>query len=140
MILVFYVDYMFVAPLWTFGFGDNYNPYFSGLFVLDPFRMISLLPVTFCGIVFGVLVVRYCQDKCSRRWAYSGAIASVAFPLLLFVTWIPNYIAYHVLAYDGPVPIQLIIGLLLVKSHKVPGSDSPWFDEEEATGRASGDK
>jgi hypothetical protein len=128
---VYYVNYVIIAPLWTFGFGGIYNPYYSGLVVLDPLRMIGLLPATFFGFVFGVLVVRYCQDKCSRRRVYFGAIASVVFPLFLLAMTIPTSIALHILAFNGPVPIQLTIGLLLVSSHRVPGSDSPWFDEEK---------
>jgi peptidoglycan/LPS O-acetylase OafA/YrhL len=136
--LHFDVVYIIISPIWTFAFGDVYNYYYPGLWVIDPLRMIGLLPLTFFEFAFGVLVIRYCQDKCSRRRVYLGAIASMAFPLLLFVTWIPNYTAYHILGYEGPVPIQLIIGLLLVRSHKVPGSDSPWLEEEqEYTGLAS---
>jgi hypothetical protein len=66
-----------------------------------------------------------------------GALASVAVQLFISAMHIPIYLALHYLAYDGPVPIQLIVGLLIVKSHKVPGSDSPWFNEEEQTAQAT---
>lgn len=126
------VDQFIVAPVWSLG--KDPISYTSGLFMFDPLHIIGYLPVTFFGMVFGVLVIRYCQDKCSRRWVHFGAIASMAFPLFILAMKIPTYIAWHVLAYDGPVPIQLIVGLLLVRSHRVPGSDSPWLDEEkEAT-------
>jgi hypothetical protein len=129
------VDYVIVALVWSFGSGNTY--YNSGLFVFEPLHILGYLSLTFFQIVFGVLVVRYCQDKCSRGWVDLVAIASIAFPVLVLALKIPTYIALHVLAYDGPVPIQLIIGLLLVKSHKVPGSDSPWYNGEQQTARAA---
>lgn len=129
------VDILVIAPVWSFGTGENF--YTAGLFVFEPLHIIGYLSVTFFGIVFGVLVVRHCQDKCSRKWVRVAALASIAVPLFILALKVPTYLALHYLAYDGPVPIQLIVGLLVVRSHRVPGSESPWFNEERAASRYS---
>jgi hypothetical protein len=86
-----------------------------GLFLLNPSALYVTFPVTFLSILFAVQVVRFRMGKAPRRQTLLLGAASI----LPAAAW--GFMGYTavvqsgLLIYVGPVPIQLIVGLLFMK-------------------------
>ena len=80
------------------------------------------------NIWFGFEVIRYVKNHTRKRAAIIAGILSIAYPLALAIIswgWIINSDTF---VYIGPIPIQFVIGLLLMRFFGEPKLAEPWSD------------
>ncbi len=67
------------------------------------------------NIWFGIEVIRYISDYSRRRMAITSGISSLIYPFaMVIISW--PWLQYSTtLEYLGPIPIQFVVGLLLMK-------------------------
>ncbi|TFH05474.1 MAG: hypothetical protein E4H14_12670 [Candidatus Thorarchaeota archaeon] len=80
------------------------------------------------NIWFGIAVIRTFEDYTRKRTAIIAGVFSMAYPLVLAIISWPWIIQSESLVYMGPIPIQLIIGLLIMKYFGEPEIHEPWSD------------
>jgi len=80
------------------------------------------------NIWFGIAVIRSFEDYTRKRTAIIAGVFSMAYPLVLAIISWPWIIQSESLVYMGPIPIQLIIGLLIMKYFGEPEIHEPWND------------
>jgi hypothetical protein len=80
------------------------------------------------NIWFGFEVIRYFNDYTRKRRAILAGVLSIAYPMIwAIISW--GWISYSdTFVYIGPIPIQLVIGLLLMKYFGEPQLHEPWSD------------
>ncbi len=113
------------AILW--GTLPEYNV--SGSIIYDSYIIIGRgLFYGIFNIWFGFEVIRYFKDHTRKREAIIAGVLSIVYPLALAITsW--QWISYSdTFVYIGPIPIQLVIGLLLMKYFGEAQLHEPWSD------------
>lgn len=102
--------------IWVYVFGGFYE---FGLRVFNVDLMLTL-PLCILNVAFAVWIVRYYQDKSSKYSAMMIGLLSVLLPTSLAL-----YISGLVIAIY-PIPIQFIVGLLVLWRIEGPEVISPW--------------
>jgi len=101
----------------------------SGSIILDSYIIVGRgLVVGIFNIWFGFEVIRYFNDYTRKRTAVLAGVLSIAYPLVLaIISW--PWIRYsESFVYMGPIPIQLFIGLLLMKYFGEHKLREPWSE------------
>ena len=80
------------------------------------------------NIWFGFEVLRYFKDYNRKRTAILAGVLTIAYPLALAIISWPWIRFSETFVYMGPIPIQLVIGLLLMKYFGEPEIREPWSD------------
>jgi hypothetical protein len=89
--------------------------YPDGSFYIPYYYLLERWSYGICTLWFGVEVVLYTSNRDHRIIAlFSGAL-SLVFPFLIGASFIPWMSDADVLTYVGPIPIQLVIGLLMMR-------------------------
>jgi hypothetical protein len=98
----------------------------SGLQVLNFYALYSGLSLGFFNIVFAIQVVRFIKGKSKKRnTLLAGALTLFVPTTAILAAW-PVMIAARVFVYIGPIPIQLVTGLLLIHFAGPKEITSPW--------------
>ncbi len=84
------------------------------------------------NIWFGIAVIRYFKDNSRRTMVLISASLSMVFPIFLAVQSWPWLRYSATLVYLGPIPIQLITGLILMRVVRQSEPIQPWVDKEQA--------
>lgn len=92
------------------------------------FIVVMRLSYGIFNIWFGFAVIRYFDDYTRKRTAIIAGVLSIVYPLVLAIISWPWIIQSETLVYMGPIPIQLIIGLLIMKYFGEPKLQEPWSD------------
>jgi len=119
-------DGMIYSVLWVLplGYGFAESPFgFFYFYFLDPFVIFVTLPLTILNIMFAVWIVRYYNAKTSKYTAIFIGILSILLPSALFLYL--NMMAGSILLLY-PIPIQFIVGLILLWRIEGPDVISPW--------------
>ncbi|MGD2072358.1 MAG: hypothetical protein PVG65_02590 [Candidatus Thorarchaeota archaeon] len=116
-----WVDLAIVAVLWTFfPVSGNWNPMGFGVqgygfFFLNPIVIYNTFPIWFLSIMFAIQVVRYRTGNALKRKTLQLGILSIIPPSILgFIGYI-GIVQAGLLIYSGPIPIQLIVGYVLMR-------------------------
>ena len=80
------------------------------------------------NIWFGIEVVRHFSDSTRRRAATIAGVLSLLYPVIWAIIALPWLIAGS-LVYLGPIPIQLIVGLIVMRYTGQPEIISAWDDD-----------
>ncbi|MFW9808060.1 MAG: hypothetical protein ACFFE6_01660 [Candidatus Thorarchaeota archaeon] len=80
------------------------------------------------NIWFGIEVIRFSTDYTRKRMALISACLSMLFPFALALLSWPWLIYSSVPVYLGPIPIQLVIGLMLMKFYGSSELHEPWSE------------
>ena len=99
----------------------------SGFLFLNPYYVILGVILGAFNILFGVQVYRFCKKKTSWKRAILSGVLTLAIPFVFVVIFIYPLLANPV--YIGPIPIQLIVGLIIVRLLKTEEKETPWIDE-----------
>jgi hypothetical protein len=111
------------AILWAY-FPDHHNYARFQIFTLGIIMGSAILGIF--NILFGIVVVRYCMGKTKKRNVDLSALLTFFFPLYQAFLYLPHLYELGILEYIGPIPIQLIIGLIIAKRYGPREIDSPW--------------
>ncbi|TFG11907.1 hypothetical protein EU537_10990 [Candidatus Thorarchaeota archaeon] len=130
------VDVTIMAILWVLfpsHWGPNTGAFGSrggGLQLLDPVIIINTLPLWIMNMLFAIQVIRFRQGDASKKSAIACAILTLVFPLLSALTgwsYVIEYISFTGnFVYIGPIPVQLIAGLVLVRFSENWHVTTPW--------------
>ncbi len=102
------------------------NSIFSGLHILNPLLMMWAPIFGGFNILFAVQVVRYTKGKSSLRKTIVASLLTLAIPLYQIIIFVPYMLSLGYLRIIGPIPIQLIVGLILVRRYGSKPLTSPW--------------
>ncbi len=112
---------------------------FSIFGILDPFWMLITVIYSAFNIVFAIQVVRFCRNQTSKRLALLAGVLTIVFPLIFdpygaylgIQDMIDFTMRSGLLLYVGPLPIQLIIGLVIMRYAGPWKLTKPWQEEED---------
>ncbi len=80
------------------------------------------------NIWFGIEIIRYFNDYTRRRMAILAGIISLIYPFAMVIIswpWLQHSTTFE---YLGPIPIQFVVGLLLMKYFGEQKPLEPWSD------------
>ncbi len=109
---------MVYSPIWVYA--TDFTHYgvagYTGFFFFNPAYLIQELILSALNLVFLWSIIRYYQGKTSRNTAISIGVLSLVPPVIM-----PLVISFgRGLVYLGPLPLQFLIGLLLLLKVKGP--------------------
>jgi hypothetical protein len=124
--LGFFPEMMVYSVLWVIplGYIIFLSPYgFFPFYFIDPFAIFVTLPFTILNVVFAVWVVRYYKAKTSRDTVVLIGMLSLLLPpaLVIYLTAMTGTILFLY-----PIPIQFIVGLIIMWRIEGPEVISPW--------------
>ncbi len=99
---------------------------FGGLQVLNLISLSFGIPLGFFNIVFAFQVVRYFRGETSKRRTFLAGISTLIIPFASLIMALPLMISSGWYVYIGPIPVQLVTGLILVYFAGPKESTSPW--------------
>ncbi|TFG32764.1 hypothetical protein EU528_02310 [Candidatus Thorarchaeota archaeon] len=98
----------------------------SGFQILDDYWLPGSLSLGFFNIIFAFLVIRYIRGETSKRKTLVVGAMTIVVPLIAFFSALPLMISREVFAYIGPIPIQYVIGRLLMHFAGPKEVTTPW--------------
>jgi len=98
---------------------------FYGLHILNPLVLLWAPVNGFFNILFAVQVIRYIQDKTSMKKTIIAGVLTLVIPLYQTFLYLPYLLAIG-LYFIGPIPIQLVVGLLIARKYGPKPADAPW--------------
>ncbi|MFW9787944.1 MAG: hypothetical protein ACFFE2_05250 [Candidatus Thorarchaeota archaeon] len=118
---VFYLEPMIYSFLWKISLQPLHSTLpFCGWSTMDLF---ALLPLTVLNWVFALWVVRYYQARSSRYNTIMLGVIANLLPLFLIYYYSAPFPEYHIIY---PIPIQFILGLIILWRIEGPEVISPW--------------
>ena len=117
---------VFIATLWGIG------PIGSSDIQFHVFLLYDIIPtflLSVPNIVFSGQVVRYLMGETSYKCTLIFGILGFLFPFIITFNLMIAILLYGYLAYAGPLPFQIIIGLILMNYLKPP-TEILWESEE----------
>jgi len=122
----FLFEPMIYSIFWIFPLGPNFFEFPFGMMpvvFLNPFIIFLTLPLTILNIAFAIWVVRYYKGQTSRYTVAMIGMLSVVLPVAL-VIYLSAMSGTFMLVY--PIPIQFIVGLIMLWRIEGPDMISPW--------------
>lgn len=104
---------------------DSYSVVY-GLHILNPLVLMWAPVFGIFNILFAVQVVRYTKGKATLRSTILVGLLTLAMPLFQTLIYLPDALKYWDIPYIGPIPIQLIVGLCIVKKYSPEPLETPW--------------
>jgi hypothetical protein len=137
------------AVIMTYSFGTSWfqlqiyamvwsvyvDPYGAN-WMVGPFAVSMMLPMTFLRIVFVVMVMRAYQRKTTRKRAtITGVAAELQMPfiyygVILLVFMITSYYPGGGFMMILPIPILLALGIIIMRMKPPPGEPTKWKDDD----------
>jgi len=138
-----------IPPYTTFllGFSEYrvYAAVYAILWAIDPpgafgFQILtsealSMGPILgIFNILFAIQVVRYTKEETGKMGTLIVGCLTLFLPLTSLLVTLPFMIMNSYFVYIGPIPIQLIVGLFLMKAARKPEPTQPWEEDENSLG------
>ncbi|RDE12100.1 MAG: hypothetical protein C4K48_10470 [Candidatus Thorarchaeota archaeon] len=98
----------------------------SGLQVLTYYALSTGLSLGFFNIIFAFQVIRFTRGATSKRNTLLVGALTLVLPITSLIVAFPTMISSGAFVYIGPIPIQLITGLLLMHLAGPKEPVSPW--------------
>jgi hypothetical protein len=100
----------------------------AGITFLDPY-------VTARGIFYGIFniwfcieVIRFSKDYTRRNAVFVSGAFSLLQPTIWAIYALSFFFQYAAFTYVGPIPIQQVVGFVLMKLSGAPEPKSPWSE------------
>ena len=84
------------------------------------------------NIIFAFQVARFVQGSSSKNVTYIIGVLTLLMPLINLIMYVPWLLNARSIVYVGPLPIQLILGLLIMRRYAVPLPTTPWDEDNDA--------
>ncbi|MGY5872401.1 MAG: hypothetical protein RTV72_09160 [Candidatus Thorarchaeota archaeon] len=98
----------------------------SGFQILDVIWLQGSLSLGFFNIVFAFQVIRFIRGRTGKGRTLAVGAMTIIIPLIAFFGSLRFMINRGVFVYIGPIPIQFIIGLLLMRFLAPKEPTKPW--------------
>ena len=102
----------------------------AGFTILDSYVTIRGVFFGIFNILFCVEVIRFSRDYTRRKAALVSCAFSFLQPILWAIIALSFFFEYATFAYVGPIPIQQVIGLAIMKLSGAPEPKSPWSEQQ----------
>jgi len=83
------------------------------------------------NILFAIQVVRYTKEEAGKMSTLLTGCLTLLLPLTSLLVTLPFMIMNSYFVYIGPIPIQLLTGLFLMKAARKPEPTQPWEEDHE---------
>jgi len=105
-----------------------------GFQILNYWALSMGLSLGFFNILFAFQVVRYTREEAGRMSTLLAGCLTLVLPFMSLAVTLPYMIMNSYYVYIGPIPIQLITGLLLMKVARKPEPTKPWEEDKNSLG------
>lgn len=114
----------FTEPI-LFGLLWVYAPYLTGspFLTLDLYFTWMTIPLSLFNLFYFIETVRYYQGKCTRYRAVSVGVLSIVLPTILSIATTGILTPFVIFMFVGPLPIQFVVGLIIM--YRIPGPELP---------------
>jgi hypothetical protein len=132
-----WVDLAIVALSWTyFPPSGNWNPMGLGVegygfFFLNPSVFMNTFPILFLSILFAVQVVRFRMGEAPRKQTLQLGVLSILPATLWGLMGYVPVVQSELFIYVGPIPIQFLLGYLLMRYSPEWKTDKLFEDDEK---------
>jgi hypothetical protein len=116
-----------IALLWSFW--PSGAKRMEGLQILNIQDIGFNSSLTFMSLLFTYFVIRHLMGKTSRYRAYFTGLLSIIPPMLAGIQNMIVLIRNGIFVYSGAIPIQLFIGLIIVKQYAPIEDKESWLQE-----------
>jgi hypothetical protein len=103
-----------------------------GFQILNYWALSMGLPLGFFNILFAFQVVRYTREEAGKMSTLIAGCLTLVLPFTSLAVTLPYMIMNSYFVYIGPIPIQLITGLFLMKAARKPEPTKPWEEDEKS--------
>jgi len=112
----------FISLIFPFGFfaDETGMPIALIMIIVYPF---IFLPLTLLNILYAIWIVRYYQAKASKDSVFILGLLSIILPTAI-ILYLTGLLGEFVIVY--PIPIQFIVGLIIMWRIDGPEVISPW--------------
>lgn len=128
----------------SYGYSGNYDFYINSLlwtfhcsnwgtdFYLTPFYyLFSIFPILILRLVPVSQIVRYYHGKTTRRRAFLGVIIGDIFFVIVGLITLMFSLASPYPTFSLPLPIQMLVGFLVLWIFPIPEPTTPWDSTSE---------
>jgi hypothetical protein len=98
----------------------------GGFQILNGYYLHTSLSLGFFNIIFAFQVILFIRGKSSKRKTLAVGAMTIIVPLIAFVSAMQYMVSFESFAYIGPIPIQPVIGLLLMRFLGPEEPTTPW--------------
>ena len=98
----------------------------SGLQMVNYYSLTAGLSLGFFNILFALQVIRYIRGDAGRRSTLIAGVLTLVIPIISSIVSLPIMLSSGYFVYIGPIPIQLITGLLLMRFAGPKEITAPW--------------
>ncbi|TFG11268.1 hypothetical protein EU537_12840 [Candidatus Thorarchaeota archaeon] len=142
----YWIDLAIIAITWIYlPESGNSSPIYLGvrgygLHLLNPMLLYRTFTLWILSLIFGFQVIRFRSGDAGKKSTLALGILSLIPPTVLGLMGYVPIIQAEVIAYSGPIPLQFIIGYILMRysdhwEARTPfAEDEPtkWWEEEPA--------
>jgi len=97
-----------------------------GIQILNYWAFSMGIPLGVFNILFAIQVVRYSREETGKMSTLLAGCLTLFLPLTSLLVTLPFMVMNSYFVYIGPIPIQLITGLFLLKAARKPEPTQPW--------------
>ncbi len=140
----YWIDLVIIAITWMYlPESGNSSPMYLGirgygLHLLNPMVLYRTFTLWILSLLFGFQVIRFRSGDAGKKSTLALGILSLVPPTVLGLMGYVAIIQADVIAYSGPIPLQFVIGYILMRysenwETRTPfGEDEPtkWWEEE----------
>ena len=104
-----------------------------GFQILNYWSLSMGIPLGVLNILFAIQVVRYTKEEAGKMSTLLTGCLTLFLPLTSLLVTLPFMIMNSYFVYIGPIPIQLLTGLFLMKAARKPEPTQPWEEDNESS-------
>jgi hypothetical protein len=106
--------YSIIALVWSIW--PEGMPLIEGVQILNLYDIIQNIPFTGLTLLYCWFFLRYAYGQTEKKFVYLTAILSILLSSVIgILAIISRFLVLDLFLYDGPIPIQFIIGLILLR-------------------------
>ena len=129
-----YLDYTISSILWIYLPTPTRVYYVSGagIVLTNPASILLMGGIWLPNVMFALLTISYIREEKSRQRAYAVGLLALLYQMALGIYMMGyGWMAYHILQYFGPIPIQFIVGFLFLQYHGLDESKPLWDTDKK---------
>ena len=102
----------------------------AGFTILDPYVTVRGIFYGIFNIWFCIEVIRFSKDYTRRKAVFVSGAFSLLQPTIWTIIALSFFFQYVTFTYVGPIPIQQVVGFVLMKFSGAPEPTTPWSEQQ----------